>query len=370
MKIGLVTIYQVPNYGSVLQAFATQSLFEKLGVDCKIVNYKYPNEWHWQHGAQKPTGLRALVRRILPSKKVRVLDKFRNRYFKLTNRYNSLDELKLADWTDFDAFVVGSDQVWNARFVLGDSTFMLSFTPTDKPRFSLASSFALKTLPECYREKYKRELSRFQALSVREQNGVGIINNELGISDQVEIILDPTLLLSKDDWMSIVPRSRFIKNRPYILFYMWDYAFDPKPYIFEVTKHFQRKMECDVIALEGHRNAELAAGLVMDNRCTSTIEEFIDIFANADLVITSSFHGTAFALNFGIPLISIVPDSDGDDRQSNLLKSVGCADCIVKIGTDVSNINPIYNIAAEHCNLASIRESNIKWIQDNILCHT
>lgn len=367
MKIGLITIYQVPNYGSVLQAYATQKLFEKMGVDCDIINYKYPNEWHWQHGASKHRGLRALIRRFWPSKKTRVLEKFRQNHFHFTRRFNSLDEMVAADWGEYNAFVVGSDQVWNARFVLGDSAFMLSFAPNSKPRFSLASSFAQKSVPEQYLYKYKHELSKFAALSVRENNGVEILNNQLNLKKPVEVLLDPTLLLSKEDWLKTVPRSALKKERPYILFYMWDYAFDPKPYIFEVTKYFQQKMECDVIALEGWKSPEQACGLIMENHSTSTVPEFIDLFANADLVITSSFHGTAFSLNFGVPLISIVPKSNGDDRQESLLESLDCSQCCVTIDTPMSDIDCVYNVDKEQQALQNIRERNTKWIKDNII---
>ena len=85
MKIGLVTIYQVPNYGSVLQAYATQFLLEHFGAECKIIKYKYPNEWHWNHGARKPQGLRAFIRKLIPSKKTKVLQQFRNEYFHFTS---------------------------------------------------------------------------------------------------------------------------------------------------------------------------------------------------------------------------------------------------------------------------------------------
>lgn len=367
MKIGLVTIYQVPNYGSVLQAFATQYLLEHMGVECCIINYKYPNEWHWQHGAQRPHKLRTLVRKLYPSKKTKVLENFRKGYFHFTKRFNSLEELEANDWNDFDAFVVGSDQVWNARFVLGDSVFMLSFAPEGKARYSIASSFALKSLPNHFRDKYSRELSLFSALSVRELNGVGIINDELKIDKSVYIILDPTLLLSKGDWMKAIPRSKLKKTRPYILFYMWSYAFEPRPYIFEVVKYFQQKMNCDVIALEGYAKPENANGLVMENRCSSTIPEFIDLFSKADLVVTSSFHGTAFALNFGNPLVSVIPDYVGDDRQSSLLNSVNCLQCGIKIGSKIEEINPFYDVAKEQKKLVNMRKSNIDWIKNNFL---
>lgn len=366
MKVGLITIYHVPNYGSVLQAYATQVLLEMMGARCSVINYKYPNEWHWAHGATRNTGIHAFVRKLFPDKKTRILNEFRNQYFHFTKKYPSLAELNSENWDDFDAFIVGSDQVWNVRFMLGDSTFLLSFVPDCIPRYSLASSFALQSIPMQYKKKYCLELSKFSALSVREQNGVSIIQDNLRIDKPVEILLDPTLLLSKEQWRQHIPRSKFKKRHPYILFYMWDYAFDPKPYIFEVAKHFQAQTGCDVIALEGYRKPQEACGLIMEKRTTSTIPEFIDLFANAELVITSSFHGTAFAVNFGIPLISIIPKTGGDDRQQTLLRNIGLSHCIIHIGTAMPDINPNYDRKKVQMRLEQIRDKNKLWINQYI----
>lgn len=365
MQVGLFTIYQVPNYGSVLQTYATQCVLEQQGHVCSIINYIYPNEWHWSQGARRPNRIKTLIRKFIPSKKTTVLNDFRKKYLKLTREYANLDELSNESWKNIDAFVVGSDQVWNPRFLRGDKAFMLSFAPTNKSRYSIASSFATDSLPTELRRKYEKELSQFKAISVREVNGVDIIQKELSIVRPVEVILDPTLLLSKKDWMSLIPRSKFIKQRPYILFYMWAYAFEPRPYIYEVVKHYKQKMNCEVIALEGFTSSNRAHGLDMQKADASTISEFIDLFANADLVVTSSFHGTAFALNFGCPLISIVPDNAGDDRQTTLLKSVGAESSVVTIGTDIHSINPYYN-SSVLTNLDNIRQKNLTWIRKNI----
>ena len=367
MKVGLVTIYTVPNFGSVLQAFATQKLLEKSGHECKIINYAYPNEWHYHHGFNKPSTFRSLLRNLrlkAQHRKKKILDNFCATHFNLTPLYKNLDSLRKEKWDDYDAFIAGSDQIWNARYLKGDSFFMLSFVPDGISCFSLASSFALKEIPEVYVTKYKKELSKFKAFSVREKNGIDIIQKQLGINKDVFVCLDPTLLLSKEEWLRIVPRSKFKKKRSYILFYMWTYAFEPRPYIFEVLKYFQQQMDCEVIALEGFTKKKYALGVQMSEASDSSIPEFIDLFSNADLVITSSFHGTAFALNFGIPLISIVPNNDGDDRQSCLLNSVEANNCIVKIGEDIKSICPNYDITKIISNLSEKREKCIKWINN------
>ena len=84
------------------------------------------------------------------------------------------------------------------------------------------------------------------------------------------------------------------------------------------------------------------------------------------MVITSSFHGTAFALNFGKPLVSIIPNDKGDDRQSTLLTTLGLEQCVIPIGTDLQRIFPIYDTSSEQCKLNMKRVKSINWIKQAI----
>ena len=153
---------------------------------------------------------------------------------------------------------------------------------------------------------------------------------------------------------------------PYILLYMWTYAFEPRPYIYKVLQYWQNKLGgCKVIALEGSPK-EKDCGMKISDEADSTIPEFMSLFANASLIVTSSFHGTAFALNFGRPLISIVPDANGDDRQSSLLKSVGAENSIVHINDVPSEINPYYDNNKVENSLEQLRKESIQWIVSNI----
>lgn len=342
MKIGLITIYHVPNYGSVLQTFATQKVLEQMGHECVVIRYNYRNDEFFAKQGLKRNRLKEWQLDNIPFLKSGKLNRFRKKYLNFSKKFETYNDLEEFDWSSFDCFIVGSDQVWNTKFLHGDPAFLLKFAPANKPRISLSSSFAMKSLPVEFHNLFRNELKKFKALSVRERNGVNIIQKELNISKDVEISLDPTLLLSREEWLSCVPRSSFKKKRPYILVYMWTYAFEPRPYIFQVIEYYQKQMSAEVVVLEGHRELQgLRCPFVDANR--SSVQEFIDLFANADLVITSSFHGTAFAVNFGIPLISIVPNGDGDDRQSSLLRLVGADNSIVKIGDSINDINPYYN---------------------------
>lgn len=342
MKIGLITIYHVPNYGSVLQTFATQKVLEQMGHECIVIQYNYRNDDFFAKQGLKRNRLREWILNNIPFLKSGKLNRFRKNHLNFSRKFETYNELEAFDWSSFDSFIVGSDQVWNTKYLLGDPAFLLKFAPSNKSRISLSSSFAMKSLPLEFQNLFRSELMKFKSISVRERNGVDIIQKELEISKDVEITLDPTLLLSRKEWLSCVPRSSFKKNRPYILVYMWTYAFEPRPYIFQVIEHYQKQMSAEVVVLEGHRELQgLRCPFVDANR--SSVQEFIDLFANAELVITSSFHGTAFAVNFGIPLISIVPNGDGDDRQSSLLRLVGADNSIVKLGDNINDLNPYFN---------------------------
>lgn len=373
-RIGLMTIWSVPNYGSVLQCFATQAVIEKMGYRCEVINYAYPNEWNYRQGLPRPrrNPLRALARAMglkAQHRKALILDRFRKEHLNLTRRYGSLDALRGADWSGYDAFVSGSDQLWNARYTKGDSAFLLSFVPEGKRRVSIASSFALEALPAQYAGKFREELSKYAALSVRETNGQRLINGQLGIGKDVFVCLDPTLLLSGEEWVRALPlKGGPAEREPYILLYMWTYAFEPRPYIFDVVRRFQAEMRCGVIALEGYTPAGAAGGLRMHCAEDSALPRFIDLFANASLVVTSSFHGTAFAVNFGRPLISVVPDNAGDDRQGSFLRGVGAECCIAQVGQDVGTLNPHYDTEAVARRLTSQRAQCLEWIERNLDC--
>ena len=364
-KIALVTIYSVPNFGSVLQAFATQTLLENLGFECRIIDYDRNNPWYFAHGNGRPKQKSVIAQALglkAKHRKEKKLERFRRTFLHLTRKYKSLDELRAEKWDGYDAFVVGSDQVWNPRFSYGDSVYLLSFAPEGKPKISLASSFAQKELPAEYVEKFRHCLSGFTSVSVRENYGKEIIQRQLRLPADVQILLDPTLMLSKEDWLKAIPRSKFRKSEKYILLYMLDYAFRPQPYIFDVAAHFQKSLGYRIYVLDGEISGEYRKILDCKDVIDSSIPEFIDYFSNADLVLTSSFHGTAFALNFGRPLVSVVP-SDGDDRQTSLLNGLGLSMLAAKVGTDIKEISCEYDCAVEQRRLRELRTQAVDWVR-------
>ena len=369
MRLGLITIYNVPNFGSVLQAYATQYVLEQLGHECRIIKYRYPNER--QRVVKKSFkmilySLTSKLGLVPQQRKSNKLRKFRAENYNFTKSYNSYEDLMEEQWGDFDGFVVGSDQVWNTRYTKGEPAFLLSFAPDGKKRFSIASSFASDELPKEYIEQFKSNLQIFDAISVREEEGKTIIKKQLCLEQDVFVCLDPTLLLNLEQWRSLTKKKNSTISQPYILYYMWAYAFEPRPYINEVVKYFKEKTGIiNVIALEGAPKTDLE-GVKYINRESSTVSEFIDLFDNASLVITSSFHGTAFAINMNKPLVSVVPNDGNDSRQSHFLKAVGADNCIVSIGQNLDTINPNYDSEAISNNLDGLRKKNMDWLKIHI----
>ena len=231
-----------------------------------------------------------------------------------------------------------------------------------KKKISYASSFACNELEKPYSDKFKSMLQEYSYISVREDGGRKLIKDLLNID--VPVVLDPTLLLSADDWSRLLGQehSHKYKNRKYILVYMLDYAFDPTSIIYNVIQKLQDDTSYKIVSI-GNLDKKLANCKIIEE--ASPIE-FIRLFKNAECVVTSSFHGTAFAVNFGKPLFSIANiDTNKDDRQASLLELLELSNCIVTQDTDINNIKLENNktIKAEQ-KLESQRKKSLAYLKN------
>lgn len=366
MKVALMTIFQVPNYGSVLQAFATQIVLEKIGLDCRVIDYHYPNQWHFKNGIKKVSSFKKLLKKVLEvvglyENKERFIDSFRKDYLKLVGPFKSLDSLKKADWSDYAAIISGSDQVWNYRFHNADSAFMLSFVEGVK-KISIASSFACTEIPTDLIPKYYKWLNRFDAISVRESNGDAVFR-QIGISKKVSVMLDPTLLLSSTEWDAQLNLSDDSGYGKYVLLYIQDYAFNPRPYINHIAEYVKNEYGCDnILTFSGKDSLEVRElGAISVKGCS--VEDFVNYIRHAEVVVTSSFHGSAFAINYSRPLVAVYPDND-DERMQSLLKLVGIEGNGVSVGSPINEVNSKYDVKKIQERLDGLRKSNYEWIRD------
>ena len=159
-------------------------------------------------------------------------------------RYRSDREL-FANPPLYDAYVVGSDQVWNPQYIGFDTSFFLDFAPEGARRISYASSFTINKLPYVFNNVYKNELVKFAHISVRERSGINIVK-ELTGKDSINVC-DPTLLLSADQWSVLAEQSMFKTDQHFILVYFMAYAYNPYPDVFDYIDRVYKQLNLPIV---------------------------------------------------------------------------------------------------------------------------
>lgn len=316
-------MHNVQNYGSVLQAYALQHSLEKMGCNSEIINYQFPPKQHTKITTKSLVlnvviFLRALLLGFLLKKAEIKFSKFRNECLKLSPCIYDVDNIK-KNPPKYEIYMTGSDQVWNPRHVGMDSNFLLAFAPNNSVKVSYASSFATSFISDEFHDLYKKYLSMYNKISVREPSGINLVKKLSG--KDATVCCDPVFLLSREEWDLIANRSkRFIKNK-YILVYALYYMFDPYPELLSIIDYVQHTLGYQVIYLNGRKeDAFRKNSKVLKSEGP---EDFINLIRNAEIVITSSFHGTAFSLIYNKPLMSIVHNEDNSDsRISSILNIV------------------------------------------------
>lgn len=365
-KIGLLTMHRVVNFGSILQAYATQVVIKKLGYDCEIINYQYPNKIHLEdHTSFLLKVLKVLmeIRYGFPGKKQRrAFRLFREKYLHQSEYFKTRDDL-VERVPEYDTYIVGSDQTWNVRHIGSDDTFLLAFVPTDKRRISYASSAARKELPTLYINSFKQHLSAFNAISVREKHTQELIKNLLG--KDVPVTLDPTLLLDANEWQLLARNSKLKIKTPFILVYILKYSFLPYPTATEVIKDVYDKYHLPIVALRYSARENMGIEDVINLHEGVGPEDFLWLFMNASYVITTSFHGTAFSLNFRRPFYAIYNSSIEDDRIYSLLHLLGAESCGVDVCKGYQSAKPVdYDKISQ--TLISERNKSISFLKSNL----
>ena len=335
MKIAILTIHKITNYGSALQTYALQSFIEKNINDssCTILDYRFPNSYHWKERYKKMSILKVYRSRLhrmkeslsysLALRKAR-FKQFWIDFYHLSQPYNSQESILRLNPKEYDMYILGSDQVWNARTLCGDKTFLFANMSEHEKCFSYASSFGLTYLPVEYTSLFVKELSKFRAIGVREKNAVDILSS-LGYKDKTMLVCDPTLLLDENEYTPLVNKSNCKIDGDYILVYCLDYAFDPYPAIRQVIKELQEKYKYKLVFIGKEVNGPFHKTTVLNSIGPC---EFVSLFKNAKIVVTSSFHGTAFSIINRKPFVSIAPRT-GDSRIGDFLSHLGLEDNLI-----------------------------------------
>lgn len=315
--VALATCF-LDNYGACLQAYALQESIESLGYKCNIINYVEPDGYSkhlpwltkFMHSEFYLKGRGFFQHKYLEKfnqegKKWKKFYEFR-KGLNLTGFYTTAQQVY--DHPPLcDACVCGSDQIWNPTFYnCNNPIYHLDFAPKGIRRIAYAPSIGLSSIPYPYQKEFQKFVSALDVVSVRETRGAEIIKE---ITDRdCPVVLDPTLLINGQQWREKLQIKQ--KKHPYIFVYM----FGDREYIGKFLQHVRERTDIPFVCIpftERDRNA----GYEIVNDAGP--REFVELIDNASLVLTDSFHATAFSLNLNTPFYTLFRDKEDNTKGMN-----------------------------------------------------
>ena len=367
MKIDIITLHRAQNYGSVLQAFALQKQIEKLGHQAYILDYypeRYTNKGLLKRLKNKSSRfnnpLVLLIAKLLiyPSylKKGIQFNKFMH-YLNLEKPSFATNEEGMGRFTDADAYCAGSDQIWNSHWNEGvEKALFLDFVPKGKLCLSYAASIGLSNIPANEIDETKLLLDKFEFLSLREDKGVELVR-ELGRTDAVQC-LDPTLLMSKEEWSQYADDS--YKGKEYVL----TYNLHHDPEIDKCAKAIASKYHLQIRNISYNWHDIVRHGHL--DWCP-TVEGFLGLIKNAKYVVADSFHATAFSIIFEKSFVVITPEV-ASSRLSSLLKMLGLDDHNINKFTSLKVIEQPIDYIRVKSIIATKQRESISFLNKAFTC--
>lgn len=327
MRIALLSPFCSQNYGTVLQAFALAKVIESKGVQCEYIKWRrcepsvfkrilfllrHPTYFflHSQNVKLNNDGLKySFLSQSEYQEVIKKNEKFVNAYTPFSSIEYTYDRLKCI-CNKYDRFIVGSDQTWNPSHIYQFSPYYLKFVKEESKKFSYGCSLGRTSLPENFVKYLGKTLSSFKMLSCREKENAEMLSKRTG--KNVFHVLDPTLLLDKESWS---PYMRPVNGMPkeYILCYILG----------------EKKIITDYAEFLG-KTTNLPVYYILTRPCHANhsnvlkgmgVQEFLWLIDNCRYMVTDSFHGTIFSMNFGKNMVSF-DKLEGDKFDNGRIKDV------------------------------------------------
>lgn len=366
MKIKVITRHNPSNYGSLLQSIATIKAIESLGHECEIIDYQRDDERGFEATKStlkcKTNWKNSIIKRIIyyiirfPEEywAQRKFDKMRTRHLKMTKRYSKKEDLQLLK---SDLFMTGSDQVWGP-VIDGcyDETYFLSFIKDREKKRAYAASFGRTEFNEETIKAYKKLLSDYSGIAVRENSAIELMHSmDVECTGQV---VDPTLLIACEEWEKYIKKN--IKGK-----YILVYQLHNNPVLDKYAKEFAAHTSLPLYRISPTFHQILRGGKFI---YLPDLGDFLSYIKNCTYFITDSFHGTVFALNFNKQFIEILPNNKTGSRNQSILQLTGLMDRIVDDYNDFSISSKI--IDYEKVNLILANECKTSMAILEKLCTT
>lgn len=310
-KTYIASCYFKHNYGSMLQAFATQTFLDANCIPNETFNisvlsdfskgkrkYYKTQLFHLSFYKAKMGMIKLLVRKRISKKLKRnfqlrdkAFQEFQDKYFYLTKAFRSYGELHDFCKENADNVVVGSDQLWLPVNVVADY-YTLNFVPDEVNKIAYATSFGVSSVPKNLREKYKNFLQRLNHISVREESGKKLVEDLT--SSKCSVVCDPTLLLTKTEWEKIIDEKPIIEEK-YIFCYFLGKAKEHRKF----AERLKSLTGCKIISINHcDEYVKYSENFADETPYRVGPAEWLNMVAHAEYVCTDSFHGSVFSLIF------------------------------------------------------------------------
>lgn len=375
-KVGIVTHYG-ENYGGMLQAYALQRYVKDLGYGCKIISNEFLYKvTSFGRKKAKMNNFKSFVKNPFSYMKRRKAMRahvseraLKRAYFREFLKKNiEIDRTGYTTYQQYldnppkyDVYLSGSDQIWNPNLYNKCGYYFSEFAPENATRISFASSVGVSTITEEQGAFMKPHLEKMDVISTRETDGSKIVEELTG--KEVRTVIDPTLLLNGEQWSEIA--SAPLVDRPYIFCYF----FSERNYIAKVKKQVKKLTGLELVCIP-------YVAREMGGDDTKIFEagpaEFISLIKNAELVLTDSFHATAFSINMKTPFLSLCRFAKGDSKSMNsrlntILGLVGLEDRLID-ENDIITKEMLFDIDFEkaHERLNRRREEDAEFLKNAI----
>lgn len=383
-KVGIVSCYFKHNYGSMLQAYATQKVLDNMEIPNETINID--ENIDFANGKKKYYMSQITNIPFIKSKlgmvKLKLDKKINknlgnniqirdNKYkefeknFRLTKPYKTYRELseQCANYSDV---IVGSDQLWLPVNVVADY-YTLNWVPDNVNKVSYATSFGVSTVPDKYKNDYKKFLNRINCLSTREEAGIKLVEQ---LSDnKATLVCDPTLLLNKEEWMDIQKEEPIIKEK-YILCYFLGKNIEHRKF----AERLKEKTGCKIVSLN-HADEYVKYSDKFCDYAPYDIgpAEWINLIRNAEYVCTDSFHGTVFSLINNTKFFTFERYSNKNSKvstNSRIYSLLGIVDLKERILSGTENVDDVIKMQINFDNvnekLDKFRESSKGFLKNSI----
>lgn len=347
MKIGILTLPLHTNYGGILQAYALQTVLERMGHEVEILDR--PMYKTSPFVLVRPLiYLKRIIRKMRGDYKGAILTTNQNKRIKMAQIYTrpfinqyihraEVSSLKKCTKFNFDAFVVGSDQIWRALYFRSlwntDMTdAFLGFCNDNTKRIAYSASFGTEEWEFTKKETKKciNLIQKFSAVSTREISGIQLCKKHLKFNN-CEHTLDPTMLLSKEYYINLFEKNKIPKSEGTLLYYILDENDEKTNLIKKISK------EKEMLPFRvNSRTEDLSAPL--KECCQPPVEQWIRGFYDAEFVITDSFHACIFSILFNKPFIVISNAKRGLSRFTSLLETFGLEQCLITLPNDYNSL--------------------------------